>query len=570
MKHDLLIFGCSSRKRESEARLPAVVRYDGPHYRSFRRFLRQHEWPKNLSLGILSAEFGLIGGFAPIQNYDHRMSIKSAESQLNKNKKVIQSWITSKTELTLFLGKDYLPALPIDNLRDQVKSLNILGGGIGTKLGKLSNFLENLKAPDRNLRELPKRRPLYILPDWDDLLDPSYDFTHDLFSAPKSERQETHCARFMKPNRICDGILVSLAQSVKGKGPLRSIDPADHRSLRPVPLKKHYGLTNTQFLFGDCGAFSYVNEQKPAITVDQAISLYDLHGFDFGTSVDHIPVREIKIRGQKIKLSMRDRKQRVVVTKDLADEFIQTHRSMKSSFTPIGVIQGLDSHDYARQVGEYADMGYKFIAIGGLVPRTDDENAEIAKVVMEEVKNYRSIQHVHLFGIFRPKLQSLFQEIGITSFDSATYFRKAWLRSGQNYLGTDGKWYAAIRVPMTRDPRTLNRLMLSGLNVEELQKLESNALASLFKYDSGKLSLRKTLLALEEYDQHLGRASVNNDIIQKAYRITLETRPWESCNCCACTTAGINTLIFRGSNRNKRRGAHNTLQLYRYIRSRSV
>jgi hypothetical protein len=38
---------------------------------------------------------------------------------------------------------------------------------------------------------------------------------------------------------------------------------------------------------------------------------------------------------------------------------------------------------------------------------------------------------------------------------------------------------------------------------------------------------------------------------------TLEDRPWNDCGCAICRAAGVEVIIFRGSNRNKRRGFHN-------------
>jgi hypothetical protein len=46
------------------------------------------------------------------------------------------------------------------------------------------------------------------------------------------------------------------------------------------------------------------------------------------------------------------------------------------------------------------------------------------------------------------------------------------------------------------------------------------------------------------------------------YRRLLTDRPWEQCNCRICRTHGIEVVIFRGNNRNRRRGFHNTRRFY--------
>lgn len=46
------------------------------------------------------------------------------------------------------------------------------------------------------------------------------------------------------------------------------------------------------------------------------------------------------------------------------------------------------------------------------------------------------------------------------------------------------------------------------------------------------------------------------------YRELLADRPWDDCDCPVCTDLGIDIAIFRGNNRNRRRGFHNTRRFY--------
>ncbi|EMC3067100.1 tRNA-guanine transglycosylase, partial [Salmonella enterica] len=43
---------------------------------------------------------------------------------------------------------------------------------------------------------------------------------------------------------------------------------------------------------------------------------------------------------------------------------------------------------------------------------------------------------------------------------------------------------------------------------------------------------------------------------------TLGDRPWRKCECNICRSIGINVIIFRGAERNRRRGFHNIQVLY--------
>jgi len=47
-----------------------------------------------------------------------------------------------------------------------------------------------------------------------------------------------------------------------------------------------------------------------------------------------------------------------------------------------------------------------------------------------------------------------------------------------------------------------------------------------------------------------------------AYRRTLTDQPWKRCECAVCRSIGIDVVIFRGAERNRRRGFHNLRVLY--------
>ncbi len=565
MGKQLLVLGCSQTKRETPGLLPAIDRYDGSSYRVLRSFLRQYEWPANLSVAILSAKYGLVGGFTGIEDYDERMTPAKALEWAPKCADTIKVWAMDHSSMHFSLGKDYLPAVTQGIQNVQTLQSEIFKGPIGMKLSQIKGFLSKTGASERHKPILPEpgsQKISYFLPDWDDLLDPHFDFDKDSFSgATRREREDKHCCVLMKPKRMCDGVLVSLAQHVTSKGPLRRILGTEANSLAPRNLRSLFGLEEDQSLFGDCGAFSYVNETHPAISVEQAVALYELHGFDYGASVDHIPVPFITRNGAKKVLKKGERMARIETTKKNAAHFIELAKERKVRFTPVGTIQALSASGYAEMAHHYHELGYRHLALGGLVPLTDRVVEEIVTEVMRAVTKLKPRPWIHLFGIFRPKLQAKFRELKVDSFDSASYFRKAWLRSDQNYLAPNGKWYAALRVPMTADGRTRVRLEKSGLDIKSLVTLETKVLKLLNQYDHGKIDHREILEAILEYDSQLTRSSDVRSL-RETYARTLRDCPWRSCDCPFCFKAGIHMLIFRGSNRNKRRGAHNTLMLY--------
>lgn len=569
-RRSLVVLGCSATKHEAKGPLPAVSRYDGPAFRVLRNYLRERRWSRSLSVAVLSAKHGLIGGIAPVAPYDLRMTSRRASELHSEVMTGLKRFSPSHRHFELVLGKDYLSSVSISEL-DHQGTVQVTEGSIGEKLSRLHTLLRELPSEPRQSPDklLELRRPLYFLPDWDDFLDVDFDFEADEFSSTdRASRNEAHSIGLMRPDRLCDGVLVSLAQHLGSKGLLKRVDQLDETSLAPRSVREHFALRADQWAFGDCGAFSYVSEDKPTISVEQAVSLYDLYDFDLGASVDHIPVTEVSEGDGSRKLSYDERRARVVLTQQNAQRFIDEHRIKRCAFIPVGVIQGISAKGYARQVPEYVEMGYRYVALGGLVPRTDADILGIVESVVRETKKLREQPKLHLLGVFRPELQKRFRRLGIASFDSATYFRKAWLRSDQNYVDSHGKWYSAIRVPPTRDARTMKRLQASGVGNRQIRNLETRALNALHQYDSGEVTLESCLRTVLAYDSLLSRGEYSRKSLREDYRRTLKDKPWDSCECSMCKALGIDIAVFRGYNRNKRRGAHNTLQLFRDVTGR--
>src|SRR6185436_3171247 len=109
MEKHLVVLGCSATKLDVAEPLPAIVRYDGPAYRVLNSYLRQADWPESLSIAVLSAEHGLIGGLTPIVTYDRRMDSRRALDLRSQCTETLAGWLKTHQRLSLFLGRDYLP-----------------------------------------------------------------------------------------------------------------------------------------------------------------------------------------------------------------------------------------------------------------------------------------------------------------------------------------------------------------------------------------------------------------------------------------------------------------------------
>jgi hypothetical protein len=170
---------------------------------------------------------------------------------------------------------------------------------------------------------------------------------------------------------------------------------------------------------------------------------------------------------------------------------------------------------------------------------------------------------MHLFGLARIKAMDAFAKLGVTSVDSASLLRRAWMGTGQNYLSSDGKFYAAIRIPESGKSFRAKRMVSEErASHERVEALDKACLDAMNRFDQGLMSVESVLDVLEEYD-HL--ITPDRPINRNLFREVLEARPWKHCPCEICRKDGIQVIIFRGNNRNRRRGFHNTYAFYRLM-----
>ena len=335
------------------------------------------------------------------------------------------------------------------------------------------------------------------------------------------------------------------------------------KMIRPI-FETKIGVPKKLLLFGDCGAFSYIKDPKPPLSCEKAASLYDHFGFDLGTSVDHIPISSESEKKQRYRMNL---------TAKYAEEFLKIHGDEQYQFVPIGSVQGIKPKHYADFASEYVEWGYKHIALGGLVRRQDSEILEIVAAVREALQRHTRGKGeniwVHLFGILRPNLQPIFRDFGISSFDSASYLRKAWACPSRNYFMDDGKygkWYSSIRVPFStsKPMREVAESNPKFSNNGAMQKLEKECLTNLKLFDDKKISEEAVLESVNKYSALLQRKKTYNHFSER-HKELLDERPWKKCKCKVCKDAGINIVVFRGANRNRRRGFHNTWVFYHKI-----
>ncbi len=393
----------------------------------------------------------------------------------------------------------------------------------------------------------------FFFPDSQDQVDPGFDFiTEERDPFRVRQRDDRYAHEVLHPAPF-DGLLVSkaivdgTANATTGK-----YTGAQRHRLYSDGAEEFFRLATSTMrlrIMGDCGAFSYVTETHPPYTVDEVIDFYDGCGFDYGISVDHV-IFQYEPTVDREDSRAEEWVRRQDITLELAADFRKRCRTRGVDFVPIGVAQGWSPVSYAAAVARLQRMGYRRIALGGMVPLKTHEILACLRAV-DDVR--RSVTQLHLLGISRCDDIPTFASHGVTSFDSTSPFRQAFKDDRDNYY-TPTRTYVAVRVPQVDGNAKLKARIRSGeISQDQAIKFERAALDLLRRYDRYEVDLDPVLDALRDYSALWNGKSDRTD----QYRVTLADRPWQHCPCSLCQHIGIEVILFRGSERNKRRGFHN-------------
>lgn len=517
--------------------------------------------------------------------------------------------------------KPQLVSVVLDKVRKRLTSrVSSPGAGTPPKAGKVVSAPAGYSAcencpselrkgepgeylpPQRvTIRYTPRETPgmLYFIPEWDDRVDPRYDFVHDyhhseLFGVRHDSYRDDCYAHELMGRYNCDGMLVSkvtIEKSAKKKTLIESIGiHAYLRCPKNVPV------------MGDCGAFGYIDLHEPPYATDEIVEYYQRLGFDYGVIIDHLIVtgacrkttcwlqqkngEYAEISAEKFAELAKSDEYRVVKTptsgRNLSDsrpricekkefdfaeagrrwqltldngrDFMEIYRSGKYTFRPMASCQGWDADSYTRMFREFQDMGYEYIALGGLVR---SPSALILEILTSIARIRKPATKIHLFGIGRLDVVKEFMALGVHSCDSASQLRVAWIGADKNYWATPEEKYSAIRIPPVRGQSSrIKKMLRAGRGtLAEFERLGNAARQSLLAFDRGVVSLDRALDSIMQYDRLVGDRRERHEVL---YRQVLEAAPWRHCPCPLCREHGVEIVLFRGNNRNRRRGFHNT------------
>jgi len=416
----------------------------------------------------------------------------------------------------------------------------------------------------------------FLFSDSLDVVDPDYDFLADRNSTGRQRQHDDLYAHEILGHAPYDGMLVSRAILFPGG----KYSPAQTMRFRRDGGRAFLRFNGPQhadkIIMGDNGAFAYAQLETPPYTVEDTLEFYSDGCFTHGCSLDHIIFDYLPNNPSPQEVPPQALR-RYEITLDNAEAFLKLSSSLGRSFVPLGTVQGWSPKSKADAARRLTKMGYRYLAIGGMVPLKTHQIHECLQAIRSSVS---AEVDLHLLGFARAEQIHEFLTYNIASFDSTSPLIRAFKDSKKNYYVPKPKggldYYTAIRIPQATENAQLKRAIKEGrLNQEDLQAKEALALQRLRAFDNGSMDLELTIEAVMDYNHYLiideTKTKAQNDatyaISRSATERTLRDQPWKRCPCSICRTVSIEVIIFRGSNRNKRRGIHNLSVYYDHLQA---
>lgn len=444
----------------------------------------------------------------------------------------------------------------------------------------------------------------FFFPDAQDYIDPGFDFEKDKYSRGRVRGRTDQYVHEVFPEPVQDGILISKVlvtgytePDPPGSPPRdprfkkvhgRKYSIAQARRLLDTHAPEFFHLSKAPKrleIMGDCGAFSYRNLERPPFSCEEVLQFYEDCHCDLGISVDHLIFEmdpELDLPGATAAPELRERQQ---LTLSLAEEFLSLagspgHRR-DVRVHPVGVAQGWSPNSYRDAVVALQKMGYDYVALGGLVPA---DTGDILKCLEAIKSKLKPTTRLHLLGVTRPEALARFAQLGVASFDSTSPLQQAFKDKRNNYYLLEGS-LTAVRIPPLDENNAVRKLIRSGaVSQDEARRLEKACLKGVEEFLAGKEELEPVVSRIVEYEQlalprkpkksaaakKTARPPSHSTKAKKAgnsetYRKVLQAKPWLNCPCALCQTAKHHIILFRGAERNRRRGFHNVWVFYRRL-----
>ena len=116
------------------------------------------------------------------------------------------------------------------------------------------------------------------------------------------------------------------------------------------------------------------------------VEFYDDCDFTHGCSVDHI-IFDFDETLHEMEGGTEDARRRFEITLENADQFLQIVLHQSNRFIPMGVVQGWSPGSMAVAASRLVKMGYKYLAIGGMVPLKSPQIRSCLAAIRQVIPN---------------------------------------------------------------------------------------------------------------------------------------------------------------------------------------
>jgi hypothetical protein len=185
-------------------------------------------------------------------------------------------------------------------------------------------------------------------------------------------------------------------------------------------------LSKNILKFADSGIFL-----QKEVSYRELFQIYEELSADYGVIVDHLYDREKTLQS--------------------AERALSVYEKGNWSFRLVGVAQGKTVEDYLVCYEGLKKLGYKYIALGGLLRRNGKSNyvrlscEEFLRELLSSVVKEFSPEWIFTFGIYSPKRHSLLESFGVWGADY-----KGWLFEYEEDYSFAPSYLESLKIPASK------------------------------------------------------------------------------------------------------------------------
>lgn len=154
-----------------------------------------------------------------------------------------------------------------------------------------------------------------------------------------------------------------------------------------------------------------------------------------------------------------------------AAEMAELYEDGNWPFRLMVAIQGWDPQSYARATADVLEMGYQYIGIGGVAGSSVENVRTVVSAVGSVIHDFEEANETrvdhHVFGFAKQRAFDTIGRSGVTSFDSASMLRAAWMGKKNYHLNQDRR-FDAVRVRFPKPGDDLETAIAKSLRAQEV------------------------------------------------------------------------------------------------------